>query len=129
MVSACGGSCWAEPWSNQIHSPVVCWNKLGAEGFRNTRPPDENYAQLLRAFVEAHQHRNQLSSALQVLNDWDRSALPSVPVHGDYWLNNVLGSQNRVTGIMTGTGRGETDPPPSTHAPRFSNELVTPDSL
>ena len=62
--------------------------------------PDEEYVQLLRVFVEGHQHRNELNAALEVLDTWDRSGLGSVAVHGDYWLNNVLGSASRVTGIV-----------------------------
>lgn len=62
--------------------------------------PDEQYVGLLRGFVGRHKYRNELSAALQILEGWDRSAVGSVAVHGDYWLNNVLGLENRVTGIV-----------------------------
>jgi hypothetical protein len=62
--------------------------------------PDEKYVRSLQGFVEGHKHRTELSMALHVLEDWDPSALGSVTVHGDYWLNNVLGFEDRVTGIV-----------------------------
>ena len=62
--------------------------------------PDEEYVRLLRRFVLGHPHRNELSAGLQVLDEWNRSALRSVTVHGDYWLNNLLSVQDRITGVV-----------------------------
>lgn len=62
--------------------------------------PDDHYVKALTRFVERHQYRSDLATALHVVEHWNRSGLGSVTVHGDYWLNNVIGSTNRVTGIV-----------------------------
>ena len=65
-----------------------------------SRTPDSDYIRVLSRFVQRHQYRNELSIALDVVEHWDRFGLGSVTVHGDYWLNNVIGLSNRVSGIL-----------------------------
>jgi aminoglycoside phosphotransferase len=62
--------------------------------------PDSDYMEALDRFVQRHRYRTELSAALRGLEPWDRSRLGSVTVHGDYWLNNILSSGNRVTAIL-----------------------------
>jgi len=62
--------------------------------------PDSDYIGALDRFVQRHQYRNELRTAFRVFERWDLSGLGSVTVHGDYWLNNILSSGNRVTGIL-----------------------------
>lgn len=64
------------------------------------RTPDSDYISVLGRFVQRHQYRKELSIALDVVEHLDRSELGSVTVHGDYWLNNILGLPNRVSGIL-----------------------------
>ncbi len=64
------------------------------------RVPDSDYIRDLGRFVQRHQYRSELSTALRLFEHWNRSGLGSVTVHGDFWLNNLLGSRNRVTGIL-----------------------------
>ena len=62
--------------------------------------PDEEYVRLLHGFVEGHKHRNELNAGLHILEHWDRFGLGSVTVHGDYWLNNLLALDDRLTGVV-----------------------------
>jgi aminoglycoside phosphotransferase len=64
------------------------------------RAPDSDYVRALGRFVQRHRYRSELSTALRVFEQWNRSGLGSVTVHGDYWLNNILGSRSRVTAIL-----------------------------
>ena len=69
--------------------------------------PDKEYLRSLRAFVEADKHRDELRPAFQVLDSWSRDELGSVTVHGDYWLDNVLGVQNCDRDSRLGPGAAE----------------------
>lgn len=62
--------------------------------------PDSDYLKALGRFVQRHPYRSDLSIVLRVVEQWNRSGLGSVIVHGDYWLNNILGSPNRVSCIL-----------------------------
>jgi aminoglycoside phosphotransferase (APT) family kinase protein len=64
------------------------------------RTSDDDYVTALNRFVQRHPYRTELSAALRVFENWNRSAFGSVTVHGDYWLDNILGSGDRITGIL-----------------------------
>jgi hypothetical protein len=62
--------------------------------------PDIEFVRRLASFVQGHERKQDLSAALAFVENWDRSTVGGVTVHGDYWLNNLLASENRITGIV-----------------------------
>jgi len=60
---------------------------------------DNSLPALLRIWPE---HAPELRASLSALRSWSRHHLPSVLVHGDYWLANVLfdGEPPEITGIL-----------------------------
>lgn len=62
--------------------------------------PDSELIPALQRFSEKHNRREDLRAGSALLETWDRSGLPAVTVHGDYWLNNLIVSAGRISGIL-----------------------------
>ncbi len=65
-----------------------------------TGHPDDDLIDALQSYVMQSSHQAQLQPALDLVKHWDRTHVKTVPVHGDYWLNNILFSEGRVTGVV-----------------------------
>jgi Phosphotransferase enzyme family len=61
---------------------------------------DEELIASLESYVQKSSRRAQLRPALDLVKHWDRAHIKSVLVHGDYWLNNILFSEGRVSGVV-----------------------------
>jgi hypothetical protein len=51
-------------------------------------------------FLEDHPHSARIPGAYDFLRNWDRTNLPAVPIHGDYWADNLLLQNDQVSGIV-----------------------------
>ncbi len=51
-------------------------------------------------FLQNHPHVAKIPGACEYLSSWDRSNLPVVPVHGDYWADNLLLQNDQVSGVV-----------------------------
>lgn len=65
-----------------------------------TGTPDFDYTSVLERFTRGHARRRDLSVGLTQLRQWDRAEVRPVTVHGDFWLDNLLISGERVSGIV-----------------------------
>ena len=65
-----------------------------------TGHPDDELIDALQSYVMQSSHQTQLKPALDLIKHWDRTHVKTVSVHGDYWLNNMLFSDGRVTGVI-----------------------------
>jgi hypothetical protein len=61
---------------------------------------DEKLIAAIVKFVDTHPNSSRIVGASNRLMAWDRSRLATLPVHGDYWVNNLLISDGEVTGIV-----------------------------
>jgi hypothetical protein len=63
--------------------------------------PDRNFLEALQKFSSDHRRRGDLEMGLALLQNWGSwPGIPSVTVHGDYWLNNFIGSDGEIRGII-----------------------------
>jgi aminoglycoside phosphotransferase len=95
-----------EPWAvseralqNAILTALDTLKLIHSCGPGNS-PPDIALIARIESFVAAHPRRYELHPVLKFICDWDRSSIRSVIVHGDYWLSNILFSDNTVTGVV-----------------------------
>jgi len=51
-------------------------------------------------FISEHPYSHRIAGASERLMKWDRRRVAVVPVHGDYWVNNLLVSGGEVTGVV-----------------------------
>ncbi len=51
-------------------------------------------------FLQNHPHVEKIPGACEYLSNWDRTNLPVVPVHGDYWADNLLLQNHQVSGVV-----------------------------
>ena len=51
-------------------------------------------------FLQNHPHLAKIPEACEYLSNWDRTNLPVVPVHGDYWADNLLLQNDQVSGVV-----------------------------
>jgi len=66
----------------------------------NSMTPDKEFVTMLARFSRLHPRRDDLTLGLAFLDGWDRSQVRSVTVHGDYWLNNLLVSDNKICAVI-----------------------------
>jgi Phosphotransferase enzyme family len=52
------------------------------------------------SFLKNHPHSARIPGACEYLSTWDRAGLPAVPVHGDYWADNLLLQNDHVSGVV-----------------------------
>jgi Phosphotransferase enzyme family len=51
-------------------------------------------------FLRNHPHSARIADACERLSSWDRTRLPAITVHGDYWADNLLLSDDQVSGVV-----------------------------
>jgi hypothetical protein len=51
-------------------------------------------------FLQNHPRSAKIPGACEYLSNWDRTNLPVVPVHGDYWADNLLLQNDQVSGVV-----------------------------
>jgi hypothetical protein len=73
---------------------------IHAKGRATPEGPDAELLAALPAFVAHHPQATKLRLGLEFMKGWDRHRLPSITVHGDYTLRNLLFSGGRVSGIV-----------------------------
>ena len=61
---------------------------------------DHELLEDLCSYVRRSPYQALLQPELDLLQQWDRKQIRSVVVHGDYWLNNILFSDEHVTAVL-----------------------------
>jgi hypothetical protein len=51
-------------------------------------------------FIDAHPYSHRIAGASERLMRWNGTRPVALPVHGDYWANNLLIANGQVTGIV-----------------------------
>jgi Phosphotransferase enzyme family len=67
---------------------------------QRTGQADDELIEALKCYVRKSSRQAQLQAGLDAIQQWDRKHVKTVLVHGDYWLNNVLFSEGRLTGVV-----------------------------
>jgi hypothetical protein len=74
--------------------------RMSRKGRIAEREGDQQLIAAILEFVAKHPHAHRIEGASERLIAWDRTRVAVVPVHGDYWVNNLLLSGDEVTGIV-----------------------------
>lgn len=61
---------------------------------------DHELIEDLCSYVRRSPYQAQLQLELDLLRQWDRKQVRSVAVHGDYWLNNILFTDEHITAVL-----------------------------
>jgi len=51
-------------------------------------------------FLENNPHSARIPGACDYLRQWDRTNVAAVPIHGDYWADNLLLQNDQVSGVV-----------------------------
>jgi Phosphotransferase enzyme family len=70
-------------------------NSPGAKGGGDQKLIDNTLT-----FLRNHPHASKIPGACEYLSTWNRASLSAVPVHGDYWADNLLLQNDQVSGVV-----------------------------
>ncbi len=74
--------------------------QMYSEGAARRSDVDQPLITKVLNFLEKNPYADKIPGACEYLRNWDRTNVAAVPIHGDYWADNLLIQDDQVSGVV-----------------------------